>query len=74
MGSTIQKGIKGLPVGFPAAIGRLAIPAAIFAEIESAIKTVRAEVAAHNAPIDAALFFTERLISERDKKMSAVGF
>lgn len=48
----IAYGTKGLPAGFVANAGRLAIPPQVLPEIEAALATAREEVAAHNAPFE----------------------
>ena len=66
-------GTKGLPAGFPANIGKLAIPAAILPEIESTVAAATAEVADHNAPyIEAAKMANKAHLSMRamEKKMA----
>jgi hypothetical protein len=50
MAGTLAYGTKGLPAGFPANVGRLAIPPQVLPEIEAALEAARAEVTAHNEP------------------------
>lgn len=47
---TLAYGTKGLPAGFPANVGRLAIPAQILPQVEAALEAARAEAEEHNAP------------------------